>query len=36
MASKIELVKTGEDDVWEYFDRFVDGVFYCKSLKWKG
>jgi hypothetical protein len=28
-------VKTGEDDVWEYFDTFVDSEFTTKSLRAK-
>lgn len=36
MAQVVEYVKTGEDDTWIYYNRIVDGMFYCKSLVWKG
>ena len=33
---KVELRETHQDDDWIYYDRYVDDVFYCKSLRSKG
>ena len=33
---KVKLIKTKEDDCYEYYDKIVDDHFYCVTLKWKG